>query len=177
MGKHRNKAELLEDIQVQRRRLEANLAALTQTEMLAPGVVGTWSVKDMLAHLVAWEQLFLSWYETGLAGAMPATAPVGMSAKAIADLNQRIYAESRHWSLKRSRVEFETSYQRVWACLQGIPEEAMFAQGLYAWTGQLTLADYIAGNTCNHYRWATTQIRKGFRARRGKRVLSELPRG
>lgn len=167
MGKHRNKAELLEDIQVQRRRLEANLAVLTQAEMRAPGVVGTWSVKDVLAHLVAWEQLFVSWYEAGLAGEMPATAPVGMSTKAIADLNQRIYVQNRRRSLKTIQAEFTTSHQRVWACLQAIPEEAMFAEGLYAWTGKLTLTEYIAGNTCNHYRWATTQIRKGFRKSKG----------
>ena len=43
-----------------------------------------------------------------------------------------------------------------------IPEEDMFSPGRYAWTGRLTLADYIAGNTCNHYRWAKTQIRRRF---------------
>lgn len=163
MGKHENKADLLEDIRVQRRRLEANLAALTQEELRAPGPVGTWSVKDLLAHLVAWEQLFLGWYEAGLAGKVPATAPVGMSAKAIADLNQRIYAQNQHLSLERIQAEFETSFQQVWACLQAIPDEAMFAQGHYEWTGRFALADYIAGNTCNHYRWATTRIRKRLR--------------
>lgn len=28
-----------------------------------PGVVGDWPVKDVLAHLVAWEQMCLGWYE------------------------------------------------------------------------------------------------------------------
>jgi hypothetical protein len=162
MGRHRSKTELLKDVQVQRRRLEAHVGALTPTEMLACDVVGTWSVKDLLAHLAAWEQLLLSWYDAGLAGTMPATAAVGMSTKAIADLNQRIYVQNRQRSLKTIQAEFARSYQRVWACLQGIPEEAMFAEGLYAWTGGLTVADYIAGNTCNHYRWATAQIRKRF---------------
>jgi hypothetical protein len=83
-----------------------------------------------------------------------------MSRKAIGALNQEIYENNRRRSLHEVLAEFSTSYQQVIATIQSIPEEDMFACNRFAWTGELTLADYIAGNTCNHYAWANAQIRK-----------------
>ncbi len=150
----------MKDIHTARRRLEINLSALSAEEMLRPGVTGTWSVKDILAHLVAWERLFLKWYSAGVQGGAPDTAPVGMCQKTIAALNQQIYEKNRWRSLDDILAEFRTSYQEIVAVIEAIPEEELFVHGRFNWTGQLTLADYIAGNTCNHYAWAKSQIRK-----------------
>ncbi len=65
MTKQSSKVELLKDIQVEHARLDKMLSTLTAEEMIRPGVVGDWSVKDVLAHLAAWEQLLLGWYEAG----------------------------------------------------------------------------------------------------------------
>jgi hypothetical protein len=162
MTKHKTKTELLDDIQVQRRRLQKSLDRLTRSEMLAPGVVGEWSVKDLLAHLTAWEKLFLSWYAAGLQGTVTAIVPVGMSKKDMDELNQQIYEENQARSLDEIQAEFVASYQRLWVTLQAMPEDEIFDNSRYTWTGRLTIADYIAGNTCNHYRWAKTQIKKIF---------------
>jgi len=63
-------------------------------------------------------------------------------------------------SLEEILADFEASYQEIVKVVEAIPEEDMFVQGRFSWTGKLTLADYIAGNTCNHYAWAKSQIRK-----------------
>jgi hypothetical protein len=165
LTKHSSKAALLKDIRTERRLLEKNLAVLTRQEIIQLGVVGAWSVKDVLAHLAAWEQLFLDWYETGLQEKTPESSPVGMNRKAIDALNQRIFVRYQNRSVEDVLAEFQTSYQRILTTCEAIPEENMFAEGRYAWTGKLTLADYIAGNTCNHYRWARTKIRKWLKAR------------
>jgi len=160
MTKQKSKNELLNDIQVERRRLERNLDDLTELDMTRPGAVGEWSVKDVIAHLMAWEQLFLGWYEAGLQGRIPETTPVGMSKKAIDTLNQKIFVEYRECSLNEILAEFHDSHQQVLAVVQAIPEEDLLTTGRYAWTGKLALADYVAGNTCNHYQWANTKIRR-----------------
>ena len=103
MTKHKSKAELLKDIQVQRKQLLQKLEALTPTELIADGVVGGWSVKDLLAHLVAWERLLLSWYEAGRHDRVPTIAPVGLSRKAIDELNARTPVAAP-W--KKSRPSF-----------------------------------------------------------------------
>ncbi|HEY4384036.1 MAG TPA: DinB family protein, partial [Ktedonobacteraceae bacterium] len=50
-----NKAELLTHIQAEYDRFEALLASLSEEQMTIPGVNGTWSVKDNLAHLTTWQ--------------------------------------------------------------------------------------------------------------------------
>jgi uncharacterized protein (TIGR03083 family) len=168
MAKQKSKAELLDDIQAERRRLEAALDGLDEMDMTRQGVVGEWSVKDVLAHLVAWERLFLSWYESGLQGRVPDTDPVGMSGKAIDTLNQGFFDQYRQYPLEEVLAELQASYRRILAVVQVIPEEDLFTKGRFAWTGNLALADYVAGNTCNHYRWAKTQIRKWVKNKNGQ---------
>jgi len=47
--------EIIEQIRQSRAALNAALEGLTPDQMLRPGVVGLWSVKDLLAHLCAWQ--------------------------------------------------------------------------------------------------------------------------
>ncbi len=163
MGKQKSKDQLLKDIYAERRRLEKNLSTLSEEDMMQPGVIGTWSVKDILVHLVAWEKLFLDWYQAGIQGSRPDIAPVGMSKKVIDALNQDIYEKNRRRSLDNVLSDFRTSYQQTLTTIKAIPEEDMFIHGRFEWTGKLTLADYISGNTCNHYAWAKLMIRKRAR--------------
>ena len=171
MAKQTSKEQLLKDIHTERRRLEKNLSVLSAEDMIQPGITGTWSVKDILAHLVAWERLFLDWYSTGVHAGTSDTTPVGMSQKSIDALNQQIYKKNKWRSLDDILAEFHTSYQEIMTIIEAIPEVEMFVHGRFPWTGTLTLADYIAGNTCNHYAWAKSQIRK-----RAKREASENKR-
>lgn len=50
-----SKADVIADLYAARARLNAALEGLTPDQLLRPGAVGVWSVKDTLAHLVAWE--------------------------------------------------------------------------------------------------------------------------
>lgn len=165
MPKQSNKAELLGDIRRERRLLESLLGTLEPDEMVQPGAVGEWSVKDVLAHLVAWEQIFLDWYQAGVQKQAPKVSPVGMKRSAIDALNLVIYEGNRADPLEKVQAEFQDSYRQIMETLEAAPEEAMFLPGAYAWTGKLALADYIAGNTCNHYYWARSKIRKWASAR------------
>lgn len=163
MAKQRSKVELLKDIQAEHIRLEQILNTLTSQDMRRPGVVGAWSIKDVLAHLTAWEQLFLRWYEAGRHGQPVEPTPVGMSRKAMDAINEQIFKRYRRRSLAVVLVEFRVSYETILAAIQAMPEAEIFVERRYVWTGRLRVADYIAGNTCNHYRWATAQIRRWFK--------------
>ncbi len=160
MAKQTSKAQLLKDIQAERRRLEKTLSTLEAAEMVQAGAVGTWSVKDVLAHLAAWEKLFLDWYQAGIQGSAPGTLPVGMGKRAIDALNQQIYTQNQGRSLEEILAEFQASYRQILAVIEAIPEGDMFSCGRFSWTGELALVDYIAGNTCSHYAWARSQISK-----------------
>lgn len=160
MTKQTSKDQLLKDIHVERNRLEKLLSTLAKTDMEQTGMTGVWSVKDILAHLVAWERFLLDWYQTGLQNHSSIITPVGMSKKMIDNLNQEIYERNRDRPLDEILSEFHTSYDELLIVIEAISEDDMFEQSRFEWTGSLTLADYIAGNTCNHYAWAKSQIRK-----------------
>ena len=162
LTKYTRKDELLKDIQAERRRLEKLLVSCTAEQLLHPSAVGEWSVKDVLAHLVEWERLFLEWYRCGIEGASPVIPPVGMGRTIIDQLNQGFYERSRLRPLSEVLADFNASYQEILGTVQAISEQDMFCAGRYAWTGRLVLADYIAANTCSHYHWASGKIKPFF---------------
>jgi len=59
MPRPTNKTDLLAAIDQERGALETFLETLTPEQMVATRVVGEWSVKDVLAHLIEWEQMLL----------------------------------------------------------------------------------------------------------------------
>lgn len=160
MTKQTSKDQLLKDIHTERNRLHKLLSTLAKSEMEQTGIIGAWSVKDILAHLVAWERFLIDWYQAGIQGCAPIITPVGMSKKMIDDLNQDIFEKNQNRPLDEILSEFYATYEEVLNVLETISEQDMFEHNRFEWTGVLTLADYIAGNTCNHYAWAKTQIRK-----------------
>lgn len=166
-GAYLNKQEILDRIQTEHQRLEQNLDRLSDEQMTTPGVVGDWSVKDLLAHLTDWEQRFLDWYKAGLRGEVPSMPAPGISWSELDVLNQQIYQRHRDRDLSNVRHEFQRSYQQIVETVRQMPEEAMFEVGRYAWLGQSNLVAYVLANTANHYRWAKGQIR-GWQRSQGK---------
>jgi hypothetical protein len=160
MAKQTSKDQLLRDIHTERTRLENCLSELTREEMEQAGVTEAWSVKDILAHLAAWECLLLDWIQAGVRGCAPTVAPVGRSRKIIDRLNQDIYEKNRDCPLDEVISGLRKSYEQVLTAVEAMSEEDLFGHGRFEWTGQLLLADYVAGNTCSHYAWARAQIRK-----------------
>ncbi|MEK7693088.1 MAG: ClbS/DfsB family four-helix bundle protein, partial [Chloroflexota bacterium] len=59
------KAELLDAIRRDRATLDALVTSLSEAQMIAPELDAGWSVKDVLAHITAWEQLCLKWIREG----------------------------------------------------------------------------------------------------------------
>lgn len=165
MSKYKNKIELIKCIKKERRLLEKTISELSREEMLVTGVVGEWSVKDILAHLMAWEKLFLTWYESGIKNVIPEITPVGMNRKSIAAVNEHIFHQYEQWRLEKVLAEFRISYKTVLEIIEEISEEDIFMERRFYWTGHLLLAQYISGNTCDHYAWAKSKIRRWIKQR------------
>ncbi|MHA1933683.1 MAG: ClbS/DfsB family four-helix bundle protein [Candidatus Thorarchaeota archaeon] len=164
MKKRWNKERIIESIHTERRRLEKNLSSLSDADMLEPGVIGEWSVKDIMAHLFDWEQRFLGWYEAGLRGEVPETPAPGLKWSQLRILNQKVFEKHQNRTLDEIKTEFQSSFEIVLDTLDGISEEDMFGAGRFAWTERDTIAGYVLANTTNHYRWAKTRIRGWVKA-------------
>lgn len=163
MPRPTSKTELLAAITQERTALEAFLKTLTPEQMVAPGVVGDWSVKDVLAHLIEWEQMALGWHSAGLRGEMPALPAPGYKWSQMPQLNQAIYEKHRNRPLSAILDQFESSHNEIVAVIQGLTDEDLFGAGRFAWTQKNTLGTYFISATSSHYLWAKNEMRKGLK--------------
>jgi hypothetical protein len=142
------KAELLDAIRVRRKRLEEALAQLGEDQMIQPGVESNWSVKDILAHIVAWEQRMVLWVGQALRGEVPA---IPATWDEVHRLNEQSYWENRDRPLAEVLADFQRSYAEALALAEAVPEEDLVDPGRFSWREGVPLARVVAANTCWHY--------------------------
>lgn len=151
------KTQFLEHLQTGHAQLQATLAALSHEQMLEPNVVGEWSVKDVLAHLVLHEQLALQELISAQKGETLYIEPNSTDrANAIA------VAEGRDVSVSEAIANWEHSYQEVLGTLQALPEaDYTAASPLFDYLGD-TIQGTFANNTYEHYEEHGDMIRAHF---------------
>ena len=164
MPRSTTKAGILSESSKEHDALEQLLATLTPEHMVHPGIVGEWSVKDVLAHLTEWQQMVLGWYHAGQAGDSPSLPAPGFKWRELPALNQVIYEKYRNRSLADVLDAFGASYRQITAWAESLSEEDLFTPGRYAWAKSNALASYVISCTSSHDRWARTELRKGLRA-------------
>jgi hypothetical protein len=159
------KESLLRDIQQEHQRLDDLINGISPQLLIEPGVIGEWSIKDIMAHLAAWEQLFLDWYRSGLLGETPQIPAPGITWKQLGKLNRMIYEAHSSQGLDEIKQEFATSYRTIVQEITKMSEEMISTPGYFSWTNGYNLQGYIRANTVNHYRWAKNQIHRWLKNR------------
>jgi hypothetical protein len=160
MPRPTTKAQLLEAMQSEHAALDKVLAALTPEQMTSVSHATQWSIKDVLVHLTAWEQMCLGWYKAGRRGQTPHLPAEGFNWAQIPALNRQIYEAHRASPLAEVRQQYHASYQHMLKTVQAIREEELFTLRLYAWTNKNALAAYFISATSSHYVWARKEVRK-----------------
>lgn len=163
MPRPTSKTDLLAAIKKERGALEIELESLTAEQMTAPGTVGEWSVKDVLAHLIEWEQMVLRWYRAGLADELPEMPAPGFKWNQTPALNQQIYKEYKNVPLSEIEQRFQASHKEIMTLVYQLSNEELFTTGQYRWTKKNTMGTYFVSATSSHYLWARKEIRKGLR--------------
>jgi hypothetical protein len=163
MPRPQTKQEIYDAIEFERAKLVKSIEDLTDAQMVIPGACEAWSVKDILAHLVDWEQRGLRWYRAGLRGEVPKTPDENYNWQQLPALNNEIYERYKDLSLEEVRKLFADSFEEMMTAIDGMSEEELFTPHYYQWTGNSLLRDYVNANTSAHYRWATRLIKKLIR--------------
>ena len=175
MPRPTTKNALLETIEVERNALEQLLDELSPDQMEESGVVGEWSVKDVLAHLLEWEQMVLRWHSAGLKGKVPVTPAEGFNWAQLPQLNQQIFEKYHDRPLTDIQKEFNASFRKMLKTSQGLSDEDLFTRGRYAWTKNNTLGAYFISSTSSHYHWARTAMKKGLKQGKINRLERKMP--
>jgi len=166
MSRPTSKAELLEKAREGYEALQVEISKLAPATMVEPGTVGEWSVKDVLAHLLAWQQMAVGWYRAGKRGETPVTPSEKYNWQQIPALNQEIYETYRDHPLDAVCQTLDASHHETLALIETMTNDELFSPKVYAWTRTTTLGSYFTSVTSSHYEWARKEIRKGLKAKR-----------
>ncbi len=152
MEEQMSKEKLIEEIQIERLRLEKTLEKITAQRMITPGVMDDWTVKDLLAHITVWEQRMVRWLEQTLRDEVPEMLPPGMTWDDLDRWNEQTYQKHRHRDLDEVLADFEVSYPQALSAVKDISEEDLINPDRYAWRDGRPLWEMVAANTSWHYK-------------------------
>lgn len=154
MTRPNTQSGLLEQMNDEFDRLLATVDLIPPESRSEPGACGEWSIKDLLAHLDAWHEMFLGWEEIGSAGEMPVMPAVGYRWSETPALNEAIWLRTKSDSWEMTLEHLHSSYQRVRAVIESYEADALFEKQRYRWTGTTSVGSYAVSATSSHYTWA-----------------------
>lgn len=160
MSRPTTKAELLTATRAEFDRLWTAMDSVPVAAREVPGACEAWSVKDLLAHLWAWQLMTLEWERVGSSGAMPEIPAPGYSFAETPALNEAIYQEHRGDAWDVVVDGLAGTHERMLALIASYEDADLFAKARYPWTRSTSVGAYFVSATSSHYAWASKLIRK-----------------
>lgn len=156
-----SRSKLLESIQTGYGLFKKLLAEFDAEQMNQPNVVGKWSVKDTIAHIIIHEQRMIQWMKERLQGKYPAMPqPYAMPDDALDELNEQIYQENRSRPLQDILRDLDETHLEALALVATSAEEALLNPDRFRLQGGEPLWEAIAANTFWHYEEHGQDIQK-----------------
>lgn len=160
-----NRQELLKILVTEHLRWEAVLGTLSDDEYLESGVDGRLTVKDLLAHIVEWEQRMIQWINESLAGIVPRRPAPGMDWEDLDRLNELIYLANKDRELDDVLTASGESYSQSLDLIQNLTDEDLFDGNRFAWRKGDPLWHMVAANTWWHYMEHREQVEAWLKKR------------
>jgi hypothetical protein len=149
------KAEILTELCEARAAMRAALDGLSEEDMLRPGVVGIWSVKDTLAHLAAWEAELV----TALNQAQIGHEPAMMAVEDIDEWNEDQYHVNASRPLKAILGDWESVLKMLIHMVEDYNERDLIDGRRYPWMEGEPLTYLIEETASLHEREHAEDIR------------------
>ena len=130
-------------------------AGLSDTELMEAGVTGTWSVRDVIAHVTWWEEEALKHLPHILGGGKPPRYSVTYGG--IDAFNAQMTEQKKNLSLSEVLQQQADTHRRLIDYIQGAPEEQF--------THETRFRRRLRLDTYSHYPKHTEAIQK-WRERR-----------
>jgi hypothetical protein len=147
-----SKSKLLAAIHAGYDTFKSLLAEFSEEQLLQPGVVGEWSIKDLLSHIMVHEERMIQWVTEMLLGHLPETSqPYNMPEDELVVANHIIYQENRDRSLSNVLFALENAHVRSLAIVAGAREADLTGADCLKLEGAEPIWEAIAANTFWHY--------------------------
>lgn len=157
MTEHVNKDTLLSDTQKGYDDFEQLLSQLTLGQILAASGNGEWSVKDNIAHLMAWQRRTINLLQSVRDNReLPDPTP-NMSED---EINAMFYQQNKTLSLDKVLANLHSVQQQTISALQSLSEEDLNKP--ISWLGNRPVVGWVVGNNSEHYQEHTHYIQKSL---------------
>lgn len=137
--------------------LEVLIGQVGEARLAEAGVSEAWSVRDILAHITAWEERILAWAGALATNSPPVPAPWNRDWEED-KVNEWIFENNQN----RSATEVLTRWREVQAAVldfaRTTPEADLFDRKP-EWLNGNSIADSIPGNSYEHIRQHAETIR------------------
>ncbi len=158
MNEPTTKPELLNEIERAHQDMVRVLASMSDEEKVAPILQDSWSVKDSLAHIVAWEKMAMDWMTRSLEGEQVKRFIEGFQYDTEAErepvmhaLNRHLYEQNKNRALHEVMGEFRATHRAMLEFVAQVDERDLFDPNRFAWRNGSPASDMIGGNTYAHY--------------------------
>jgi uncharacterized protein (TIGR03083 family) len=98
--------------------LQESYAGLADAQLMEPGAMGGWSVRDILAHVTTWEEEALKHLPLIIAGGRP---PRYVTYGGIDAFNAQMMEQKRGLSLADVRRQMDDTHRRLIAFIESAP--------------------------------------------------------
>lgn len=150
------KQDILDQIRKARAKLLAAIDGLSPDQMLRPGAVGLWSVKDVLAHLAAWQSELV----TSLAKLDPKQIPHIVKIEDIDEWNAEQYRANAPRPLEVVLEDFHGVHKHLLKAVEELDEKTLTDVRKFRWMEGEPLSYLIAENAFWHEEEHAEDIRR-----------------
>jgi hypothetical protein len=136
-----NKTELLAGLRAENKAWEALLDQIGQARMDQPGVTGSWSIKDIVAHLAGWRRRTVARLQAASeAGQDPRShgeaersLPWPAHLQTDDEINAWLYDTNRNRPIHEVLDDSRQVFQQLAAAIESFPEAELMDPGRFHW--------------------------------------------
>ncbi len=154
-----DKTELLEALEGNRQEMIEMLEDLPDETLLQPGVVGEWSIKDILAHLTYWEgQAVTLLFQAQRGMAQPTTVHFGK--ESVDEVNRRWYEAGKERPLDRVWEDWVGVRKQLIRRVTDLTDKDLNDPQRFPWLEGQPLSQWILNDSVEHEEEHADQIRE-----------------
>jgi len=119
------KSELLNGLQGEYQQWEALLDQIGDARMNQGGVIGHWSIKDIVAHLTGWRRRTVARLHAAQRSEPDPPPPWPAHLQTDDEINAWIYESNHGRSVREVLDESHQVFQQLLAAIEGLPDEVL----------------------------------------------------
>jgi hypothetical protein len=154
------KDELLAAIKRDRAAFDAVVARIPPDRLEEHSLHDGWAPKDVLAHIMAWQQRCMAWIRNG-GGDEPTFTQEGMAA-----YNAEVFERHKDRSLDDIQKVFDSTHNEIVGLVESMEAETVAAPP--AWADPIPLVSILSSNTDEHYRVHAIWLTRWLESMSGK---------